>query len=425
MTKKKEPKKSQKAKSEKKSALTEWQKRNIEFLKKKEAEKAEKKKRQEKLRLERKPKATDTDTKAEKVEEKALTAEEKKKAKEAKKEEARKAKEAKEAKKEEARKAKEAKKLQKLEAKKEKTPLQKAIHHALPVIITATVILLISIFLVTPFSKKKIITVTGTSTVKQEEVIRDSGIKTSNYLFSLIFRHSIYEKNIISKNKMVKSAKFTYRFPNKLNINVKEYSIIAYAQTDDGYQPILENGTRIGLVGASELPDSFLTINLSSEKDIQKLVKAFSKLDKDLVNQIQIVSSADSATTSDLLKLEMHDGNVVRVPLSEVAKKLPYYLKIKDSLPENSIVDMEVGIYATSESIEASVAADKEKAKNENKEESESDSKSDEENSQTESSEEATATESSEAEGAENQAPEATNEEHPNETAVVEQVAQQ
>ncbi len=411
MTKKKEPKKSQKAKSEKKSALTEWQKRNIEFLKKKEAEKAEKKKRQEKLRLERKPKATDTDTKAEKVEEKALTAEEKKKAKEAKKEEARK--------------AKETKKLQKLEAKKEKTPLQKAIHHALPVIITATVILLISIFLVTPFSKKKIITVTGTSTVNQEEVIRDSGIKTSNYLFSLIFRHSIYEKNIISKNKMVKSAKFTYRFPNKLNINVKEYSIIAYAQTDDGYQPILENGTRIGLVGASELPDSFLTINLSSEKDIQKLVKAFSKLDKDLVNQIQIVSSADSATTSDLLKLEMHDGNVVRIPLSEVAKKLPYYLKIKDSLPENSIVDMEVGIYATSESIEASVAADKEKAKNENKEESESDSKSDEENSQTESSEEATATESSEAEGAENQAPEATNEEHPNETAVVEQVAQQ
>lgn len=411
MTKKKEPKKSQKAKSEKKSALTEWQKRNIEFLKKKETEKAEKKKRQEKLRLERNPKATDTDTKAEKVEEKALTAEEKKKAKEAKKEEARK--------------AKETKKLQKLEAKKEKTPLQKAIHHALPVIITATVILLISIFLVTPFSKKKIITVTGTSTVNQEEVIRDSGIKTSNYLFSLIFRHSIYEKNIISKNKMVKSAKFTYRFPNKLNINVKEYSIIAYAQTDDGYQPILENGTRIGLVGASELPDSFLTINLSSEKDIQKLVKAFSKLDKDLVNQIQIVSSADSATTSDLLKLEMHDGNVVRIPLSEVAKKLPYYLKIKDSLPENSIVDMEVGIYATSESIEASVAADKEKAKNENKEESESDSKSDEKNSQTESSEEATATESSEAEGAENQAPEATNEEHPNETAVVEQVAQQ
>ncbi|WP_288941278.1 cell division protein FtsQ/DivIB, partial [uncultured Streptococcus sp.] len=258
MTKKKEPKKGQKDKSEKKSALTEWQKRNIEFLKKKEAEKAEKKKRQEKLRLERTPK-TKKDAKsaeAEKAEDKALSAEDKKK-------------------------VKEAKKLQKLDAKKERTPLQKAIHHALPVIITSAVLLLVSIFLVTPFSKKKIITVTGASTISQEEVIKDSGIKPSNYLFSLIFHHSAYEKNIITKNKMVKSASFAYRFPNKLNIDVKEYNIIAYAQTDDGYQPILENGTRIGLVGASELPDSFLTINLSSEKDIQKLVKAFSKLDKD------------------------------------------------------------------------------------------------------------------------------------------------
>ena len=414
MTKKKESKKSQKDKSEKKSALTEWQKRNIEFLKKKEAEKAEKKKRQEKLRSERTPKpkkaAKNTDVETEKVEAKALSAEDKKKAKEAKKEEAKK--------------AKEAKKLQKLEAKKERTPLQKAIHHALPVIITSAVLLLVSIFLVTPFSKKKIITVTGASTISQEEVIKDSEIKPSNYLFSLIFHHSAYEKNITTKNKMVKSASLAYHFPNKLNIDVKEYNIIAYAQTDDGYQPILENGTRIGLVGASELPDSFLTINLSSEKDIQKLVKAFSKLDKDLVSQIQIVSSADSATTSDLLKLEMHDGNVIRVPLSELTKKLPYYLKIKDSLPENSIVDMEVGIYATSESIEASVAADKEKAKNENK--SESDAKTDEEQaSQTESTEDATATESTEAESGENQASEASNEEQADNNQAAEQAAQQ
>lgn len=143
-----------------------------------------------------------------------------------------------------------------------------------------------------------------------------------------------------------------------------------------------------------------------------------------MVNQIQIVSSADSATTSDLLKLEMHDGNVIRVPLSELTKKLPYYLKIKDSLPENSIVDMEVGIYTTSESIEASVAADKEKAKNENK--SESDAKTDEEQaSQTESTEDVTATESTEAESGENQSSEASNEEQADNNQAAEQAAQQ
>ena len=43
--------------NQKKSIYDGMAKRNIEFLKKKEAEKAEKKKRQEKLRLERKPKS--------------------------------------------------------------------------------------------------------------------------------------------------------------------------------------------------------------------------------------------------------------------------------------------------------------------------------------------------------------------------------
>ncbi len=412
MTKKKESQKSQKDKSEKKSVMTEWQKRNIEFLKKKEAEKVEKKKRQEKLRLERthkKEEATEED-KADSKADKKLTAEEKKKAKEAKKEEAKK--------------AKEAKKLQKLEAKKEKTPLQKAIHHALPVLITSGLVLLISIFLVTPFSKKKVVTVSGVSVASQDEVIKDSGIKASDYVFSMILHHSTYEKNIISKNKLVKSASLKYRFPNKFDIAVKEYNIVAYAQTDDGYQPILENGTRLNVVGASELPDSFLTINLSSEKDIKTLIKAFSKLDKDLVNQIQIISSADSSTTSDLLKLEMHDGNVVRVPLSEITKKLPYYLKIKDGLPENSIVDMEVGIFATSESIEASVAEDKEKAKQqaENKDSSESESA---EESQTESSEADASTESSEAENAENQTVESETTEQTNNVVAGEQDVQQ
>lgn len=412
MTKKKESQKSQKDKSEKKSVMTEWQKRNIEFLKKKEAEKVEKKKRQEKLRLERthkKEEATEED-KADSKADKKLTAEEKKKAKEAKKEEAKK--------------AKEAKKLQKLEAKKEKTPLQKAIHHALPVLITSGLVLLISIFLVTPFSKKKVVTVSGVSVASQDEVIKDSGIKASDYVFSMILHHSTYEKNIISKNKLVKSASLKYRFPNKFDIAVKEYNIVAYAQTDDGYQPILENGTRLNVVGASELPESFLTINLSSEKDIKTLIKAFSKLDKDLVNQIQIISSADSSTTSDLLKLEMHDGNVVRVPLSEITKKLPYYLKIKDGLLENSIVDMEVGIFATSESIEASVAEDKEKAKQqaENKDSSESESA---EESQTESSEGEASTESSEAENTENQTVESVTTEQTNNVVAGEQDVQQ
>lgn len=395
MTKEKEQdKKESKTQNDEKLALTEWQKRNIEFLKKKEAEEAEKKKRQEKLRLERTPHVKkedddeeEKDTQSEKKADKATTngdADEQEIVSE--KEKKQKVKQAKKARKEKKKKEK--------KEKKELTQLQKARCRAYPVLIVAGAVLLISLFLVTPISKQKTVTVSGTSTTTSDAVLTASGIKSSDYFFSLIFNHSAYEKSILKNDKMVKEAKIVYHFPNKFMIKVKEYDIVAYAQTDDGYQPILENGTHLDVVGASELPDTFLTINLSSESDIQKLIKAFSKLDKDLVSQIQIVSSANSSTTADLLLLEMHDGNTVRVPLSEIVEKLPYYTKIKGNLTEASIVDMEVGIYTTTETIESEAAAEKESASSESSAEN---TESSDTESTTESSEE-TQTESSDTE---------------------------
>lgn len=392
MTKEKEQdKKESKTQNDEKLALTEWQKRNIEFLKKKEAEEAEKRKRQEKLRLERTPHVKkeddneeEKDSQSEKKADKATTkgdADEQEIV--SKKEKKQKSKQAKKARKEKEKKE-----------KKELTQLQKARCRAYPVLIVAGAVLLISLFLVTPISKQKTVTVSGTSTTASDAVLTASGIKSSDYFFSLIFNHSAYEKSILKNDKMVKEAKIVYHFPNKFTIKVKEYDIVAYAQTDDGYQPILENGTHLDVVRASELPDTFLTIDFSSESDIQKLIKAFSKLDKDLVSQIQIVSSANSSTTADLLLLEMHDGNTVRVPLSEIVEKLPYYTKIKGNLTEASIVDMEVGIYTTTGTIESEVAAEKESASSESSDEN---TESSDNESTTESSEE-TQTESSDTE---------------------------
>ena len=355
MAKEKEQDKQQDTKPQ--EELTEWQKRNIKFLKKKEAEELEKKKQQEKMRLERNPYAA-SQKQAEDDEDKDSKEKVADKANEKKKESS----EFSEIVESDQPKPK---KVKKPKEKKERSPLQKAIRHALPVLLGAVLVLAISIFLVSPLSKKKVITVEGGNRATQEDVLSASGISSSDYFFSLILNRSSYMHNILKNDKLIREAKMTYHFPNKFTIKIKEYNIVAYAQTDDGYQPILENGTRLGVVSSQDLPDNFLTINLSSEKEIEQLIKAFSKLDKSLVQQIQIVSSADSSTTSDLLNLEMHDGNTVRVPLSELDEKLPYYDKIKQNLTENSIVDMEVGIYTTTSTIESEAAAEKEKAQNE------------------------------------------------------------
>ncbi|MGT2802861.1 cell division protein FtsQ [Streptococcus henryi] len=332
--------------------LTEWQKRNIEFLKKKKEEEAEKQRQQAKLKAERKeqmkaqPEKDNEDTaEAESSEEVAEVVTESSLKNEDLKED------------------KPDKKLLKKEKSKKLSPHQKVIRRATPILVISSLVLLVSLFVVSPLSKRKQVTVTGYKNALEYDLLTQSEIKDSDYIFSLIFNHGDYEKAVTDANVWVKNARLLYEFPNHFTLKVTEYDIVAYAQSANGYQPILANGQRVETVNASELPEHFISVNLSDEKMQKTFIDSLSKLDKDLVAQIQTVSLADSSTTADLLLLSMINGHTVRVPLSEIEKKLPYYMKIKDNLAEDSIVDMEVGIYTTTPTIEAEIQEEKSEAK--------------------------------------------------------------
>lgn len=332
--------------------LTEWQKRNIEFLKKKKEEEAEKQRQLAKLKAERKeqmkaqPEKDNEDTaEAESSEEVAKVVTESSLKNEDLKED------------------KLDKKLLKKEKSKKLSPHQKVIRRAPPILVISSLVLLVSLFVVSPLSKRKQVTVTGYKNALEYDLLTQSEIKDSDYIFSLIFNHGDYEKAVTDANVWVKNARLLYEFPNHFTLKVTEYDIVAYAQSANGYQPILANGQRVETVNASELPEHFISVNLSDEKMQKTFIDSLSKLDKDLVAQIQTVSLADSSTTADLLLLSMINGHTVRVPLSEIEKKLPYYMKIKDNLAEDSIVDMEVGIYTTTPTIEAEIQEEKSEAK--------------------------------------------------------------
>ncbi len=117
---------------------------------------------------------------------------------------------------------------------------------------------------------------------------------------------------------------------------------------------ILQSGKTGGTVSTSNLPDKFITLKMDDEKKIEELVKELNKLDTKIKNNIQIINLTPTKATSDLLTIELYDGNSIRVPLSQLTVKLPYYEKIKSQLSDGSIVDMEVGLYTTTPEVESS-----------------------------------------------------------------------
>lgn len=319
---------------EQKAPLTEWQQRNLEFLAKKKQEKEAKEQQKKEERLEklaRYGKVPKEKEQEEAAKQESDTDKPKKKAKKTK--------------------------VKKVKEKKELTKRQKALIKALPVLIVSVLLIAISLFVISPYSKEKTVTVKGSAHTASETVVKEANIKSSDYIFSLLLHPKKYETRLKAANPWVSSANLSYQFPNHFTLTVKEYSVVGYVQTDAGYQPLLSSGETASVVAATDLPTTYITITLTDKTMLKELAKDLMALDKTLRDSIETIALAGSSSTSDLLTLTMRDGNTVRVPLSEMTTKLPYYSKIKDKLTAPAIVDMEVGIYTTTADIEANNTA--------------------------------------------------------------------
>lgn len=353
--------------------LSEWQKRNQEYLKKKaeeEAALAEEKEKERQARMASKSEKSDAtedqesesdpkDSKSAKEE-----SEEKVESSEGDKEEE----EIEESgsKEDEDRDKKLARKATKEKPVKPKIP---GIHilRALTILFPCLLLLIVSAYLLSPYATMKDIRVEGTVHTTSDDIRQASGIQDSDYTINLLLDKEKYEKQIKS-NYWVESAQLVYQFPTKFTIKVKEYDIVAYYISGENHYPILSSGQlETSAVSLVSLPETYISVLFNDSEKIKAFVSELSQISPELKAAIQKVELAPSKVTSDLIRLTMNDSDEVLVPLSEMSKKLPYYSKIKPQLSEPSVVDMEAGIYSYTVADKLIMEAE-EKAKQEAKE---------------------------------------------------------
>ena len=356
--------------------LSEWQKRNQEYLKKKaeeEAALAEEKEKERQARMASKSEESDEtedqesesdpkdpESAKEESEEKVEDSEEVKK--EVSKEKSK----SKKTEKEDKRDKKIEKKLVKKKSAKPKIPV---IHilRAFTILFPSLLLLIVSAYLLSPYATMKDIRVEGTVQTTDDDIRQASGIQDSDYTINLLLDKAKYEEQIKS-NYWVESAQLVYQFPTKFTIKVKEYDIVAYYISGENHYPILSSGQlETSSVSLVSLPETYLSVLFNDSEQIKTFTSELAQISPELKVAIQKVELAPSKVTSDLIRLTMNDSDEVLVPLSEMSKKLPYYSKIKPQLSEPSVVDMEAGIYSYTVADKLIMEAE-EKAKQEAKE---------------------------------------------------------
>ena len=329
--------------SNQKQELSEWQKRNQEYPKKKaeeEAALAEEKEKEKQARMGKNSKALEESKKSSSDSDQNETVpdEESSEKEEKFQKDDSKVKEEKEKKKE--------KKKEKPEkpAKPKIAPVH--IWRAVSILVPSVLVLLLSIYLLTPLSTIKNIEVKGNSNTQADDIKQASGIQDSDYNLALLLDKETYAERIKS-NHWIESAKIDYQFPTNFTIEVKEFDIVGYYVSGEEYYPILSSGAVESTpVNRLNLPETYLTVTFNDEQQVKELITGLSTISEDIKSQIQKIELAPSKATADLLKITMLDTDEILVPLSELSKKLPYYSKIKPQLTEPSVVDMEAGAYS-------------------------------------------------------------------------------
>ena len=353
--------------------LSEWQKRNQEYLKKKaeeEAAIAEEKEKERQARMgEESEKSEDKqDQESESNPKDPESAKEDAKEKAEDSEEIKKevSKEKSESTEKENQDKKLAKKATKEKPAKAKIP---AIHilRALTILFPSLLLLIVSAYLLSPYATMKDIRVEGTVQTTDDDIRQASGIQDSDYTINLLLDKAKYEEQIKS-NYWVESAQLVYQFPIMFTIKVKEYNIVAYYVSGENHYPILSSGQlETSSVSLVSLPETYLSVLFNDSEQIKTFTSELAQISPELKAAIQKVELSPSKVTSDLIRLTMNDSDEVLVPLSEMSKKLPYYSKIKPQLSEPSVVDMEAGIYSYTVADKLIMEAE-EKAKQEAKE---------------------------------------------------------
>ena len=330
--------KDKKKESNQKQELSEWQKRNQEYLKKKaeeEAALAMEKEKEKQARMGKNSKSLEESKKSSSdSDQNEIVSDEESSEKEEK------------SKKDDPKVKEEKKKKEKPEKPVKPRIAPVHIWRAVSILVPSVLVLLLSIYLLTPFSTLKHIEVKGNVQTQADDIKQVSGIQDSDYTLSLLLNKDKHAEQIKS-NHWIESAKINYQFPTNFTIEVKEFDIVGYYVSGEEHYPILSSGTVESTpVDRLNLPESYLTVTFNDEQQVKELITGLSTISEDIKSQIQKIELAPSKATADLLKITMLDTDEILVPLSELSKKLPYYSKIKPQLSEPSVVDMEAGVYS-------------------------------------------------------------------------------
>lgn len=209
-----------------------------------------------------------------------------------------------------------------------------------------TVVILAMVYLISPLSHFKTVTVSGTDVLSAQRVQRAVQIKPGDSIFKLWGHTKQFERQAPRRNSRLKQATIHFQRPNLATVHVTEYATAGYVMKQNRYYEVLENG----IVSEQSVtqPKSGTPVygNFKNTKSLHRMILQYAKLDSEIKRSISEIHDAPNKDNPNRVHLFMNDGNEVYASIPTFAQKMAYYPGIAAKMKQKGVVNLEVGAYS-------------------------------------------------------------------------------
>ncbi|EUJ36194.1 cell division protein FtsQ [Listeria weihenstephanensis FSL R9-0317] len=207
------------------------------------------------------------------------------------------------------------------------------------------VLILITLYFLSPISKVQRVYVDGNHQVDEETILKEGDLALGTFVFGF---NKSKSATSLEENPLIKKATIHLEGFNTLRVNITENQTIGYQEKDGQYFDILETG-KLLTTQPKQFPigNNPLFSGFKNGAVLKDMVSQLKQLPEGVLLSISEVHFAPTKSDDEHIRLYMNDGNEVSATIATFAEKMAHYPSIVAQLKEDQkgIIDLEIGSY--------------------------------------------------------------------------------
>ncbi|AEV95080.1 cell division protein FtsQ/DivIB [Pediococcus claussenii] len=213
-------------------------------------------------------------------------------------------------------------------------------------IVMMSLVVIGGIYLATPFSRVRTVSVVGNKRVSDSAILKKSGIKKNQLLVTDLWNRSKTESKIKKGFSDIEKVSLINGKNNRIQIRITENAVMGYVVRNGLYYTVKQDGTMVGKHQTQPSGNYPIFRNFKQNENLNKFLRKYSSIPNSVQNSISEVDFSPTKTIPNRIQLYMNDGNEVYAIIDTFDKKMKYYPEISASMKNKGIINFEVGAYS-------------------------------------------------------------------------------